>query len=98
MAGGDGYDPRANGGSAPVRERDRMPRLVFIEGPRSGDYFKLAGENYLGLRSGTLSLAHAQDGTAAWAYIRAQGERYELQNLGPRERIQVNGEGVQKAF
>ncbi len=73
-----------------------MPRLVFIEGPRSGDYFKLAGENFLALRNGTLALSHTQD-PQAWAYIRAQGDRYDLQNLGPRDRIQVNGEGIQKA-
>jgi serine phosphatase RsbU (regulator of sigma subunit) len=73
-----------------------MPRLVFIEGPRSGDYFKLAGENFLALRNGNLALSHTQD-PQAWAYIRAQGDRYDLQNLGPRDRIQVNGEGVQKA-
>jgi serine phosphatase RsbU (regulator of sigma subunit) len=74
-----------------------MPRLVFIEGPRSGDYFKLAGENFLALRNGTLALSHAPDGVPPWAHIRGQGDHYELQNLGPRDRIQVNGEGVQKA-
>jgi serine phosphatase RsbU (regulator of sigma subunit) len=74
-----------------------MPRLVFIEGPRSGDYFKLAGENYLGLRGGTLALSYVNDVPGAWAFIRAQGDRYELTNLGPRDRIQVNGEGAQKS-
>jgi len=94
-----GVDPPTGPGRVPKPPGEpAMPRLVFIEGPRSGDYFKLAGENYLALRNGTLALSHAQDGTPAWAYIRAAGDRYELTNMGPRDRIHVNGEGVQKSW
>ncbi len=76
-----------------------MPRLVFIEGPRSGDYFKLAGDNYLFPRNGAIALDHKREAAAgAWAYIRATHDGYELANTGPRDRIQVNGEGVQKAW
>jgi len=75
-----------------------MPRLILIEGPRSGDYFQLAQENYLGFRSGSLALSYANDVQGAWGLLRGDGERYELANLGPRDRIQVNGEAIQAVW
>ncbi|MBI3723129.1 SpoIIE family protein phosphatase [bacterium] len=75
-----------------------MPRLILIEGPRSGDYFQLSSENYLGFKNGTLALSHANDLQGAWGFVRGSGERYELANLGPRDRIQVNGEAIQTAW
>src|SRR5579871_224967 len=74
-----------------------MPRLILIEGPRSGDSFHLGHENYLGLRDGALALSHANDIQGALGLVRGSGERYELANLGPADTIQVNGEAVQKA-
>src|SRR5262249_40302495 len=58
----------------------------------------LAQENYLGLRNGSLALSYANDVQGAWGPLRGSGERYELANLGPRDRIQVNGEAIQAAW
>jgi serine phosphatase RsbU (regulator of sigma subunit) len=74
-----------------------MPRLILIEGPRSGDYFKLAGENYLGFKNATFAFSYQNDMAGPWALVRGAGERFEIQNLGPRDRVQVNGEATQKA-
>src|SRR5205085_11695291 len=74
-----------------------MPRLILIEGPRSGDSWKLAGENYLGYRNGAIAFSYQNDLGQPWALVRGNGERYEIANLGPRDRVQVNGEGAQKA-
>lgn len=75
-----------------------MPRLILIEGPRSGDYFKLGGENYLGFKNAMLAFSYQNDLAGPWALVRGGGDRYEIHNLGPRDRIQVNGEATQKAF
>src|SRR5262249_6633385 len=41
---------------------------------------------------------YANDVGPALACVRGSGERFEIQNLGPKDRVQVNGEGVQKAW
>ena len=75
-----------------------MPRLIMIEGPRSGDSFQLAAENYLGYRDGTLSFSHRQDVGELCCSIRGGSDRYELRNHGPPNRILINGEGVRQAW
>jgi serine phosphatase RsbU (regulator of sigma subunit) len=82
----------------PLEPVARMPRLIMIEGPRSGDSFQLGVENYLGIQNGALALLPRQD-RATWCYIRgAAPDRYELRNMGPPDRILVNGEGVRQAL
>lgn len=75
-----------------------MARLILIEGPRSGDCWKLAHENFVGFRNGAPAFSYQNDVQGAWAFVRGNGERFEIANLGPRDRVQVNGEGVQKAW
>ena len=76
-----------------------MPRLIMIEGPRSGDCFQLAGENFLGHDGATLSFGHRQnEARGLLCSIRGGGDRYELRNIGPPERVRVNGEGVRQAW
>jgi serine phosphatase RsbU (regulator of sigma subunit) len=75
-----------------------MPRLIMIEGPRSGDCFQLGPENFLGYQNGSLSLAHRHDSPSQFCYIRTSPERHELRNSGPPDRVLVNGEGVRQAW
>ena len=76
-----------------------MPRLIMIEGPRSGDCFPLAGENFLGVDAGALAFCHRQiDSRGLMCTIRGGGDRFELRNAGPVERVRVNGEGVRQAW
>ncbi len=70
----------------------------MIEGPRSGDSFQLGPENFIGLQNGHLLLLPHQDRNA-FCYIRGSSpERFELRNMGPPDRILVNGEGVRQAL
>lgn len=73
-----------------------MPRLIMIEGPRSGDSFQLGGENFVNYLNGAILVTPYQDRTA-FAYIRGGADRFELRNMGPPDRILVNGEGVKQA-
>ena len=76
-----------------------MPRLIMIEGPRSGDCFQLAVENFLGHDGAALSFSHRQnEARGLLCSIRGGGDRYELRNAGPPERVRVNGEGVRQAW
>jgi serine phosphatase RsbU (regulator of sigma subunit) len=75
-----------------------MPRLIMIEGPRSGDSFRLGPENYVGYRGGTLAFSHRQDVGQLCCAIFGGGDRYELRNHGQPNRILVNGEGVRQAM
>lgn len=78
--------------------RRPMPRLIMIEGPRSGDSFQLAAESFIGFHNGHIALLPRQDRNAC-CYIRGTSpERFELRNMGPPERILVNGEGVRQAL
>lgn len=75
-----------------------MPRLIMIEGPRSGDSFQLGPENFIGFQNGQMAVQPRQDRNAC-CYIRgASPDRFELRNMGPQERILVNGEGVRQAL
>lgn len=75
-----------------------MPRLIMIEGPRSGDSYALGPENFIGFLNGHLSVAPRQDRNAC-CYIRGTTpDRFELRNMGPPDRILVNGEGVRQAL
>ena len=75
-----------------------MPRLIMIEGPRSGDSFRLGHENYIGYRNGTLAFSHRQDVGQLCCAIFGGGDRYELRNHGQPNRILVNGEGIRQAL
>jgi len=75
-----------------------MPRLIMIEGPRSGDCFQLGGENFIGSQNGALSFAHRQETRHLFCTINGGGDRYELRNNGPPDRVRVNGEGVRQAW
>ncbi|RMG15137.1 MAG: GAF domain-containing protein [Planctomycetota bacterium] len=74
-----------------------MPRLIMIEGPRSGDSFRLGHENYVGYRGGVLSFSHRQDVGQVCCAIYGGGERFELLNHGQPNRILLNGEAVRQA-
>lgn len=70
----------------------------MIEGPRSGDSFQLGPENFIGLQNGHLLVLPHQDRNAC-CYIRgASPDRFELRNMGPPDRVLVNGEGVRQAL
>jgi len=71
----------------------------MIEGPRSGDCFQLAVENFLGHDGAALSFSHRQtEAHGLLCSIRGGGDRYELRNAEPPERVRVNGEGVRQAW
>lgn len=74
-----------------------MPRLIVIEGPRSGDSFRLGPENFLGYQDGAFAVSPRQDLRQVVGYIRGGPDRFELRNAGPPERILVNGEGVRQS-
>lgn len=75
-----------------------MPRLIMIEGPRSGDSYALAGENFLGYRNGALGFSHRQNVGDLCCSIHGGGARYELRNHGAPNRVLINGEGVRQAW
>ncbi|MGE0711157.1 MAG: SpoIIE family protein phosphatase [Planctomycetota bacterium] len=75
-----------------------MPRLIMIEGPRSGDSYALVQQNFLGYRNGVLSFSHRQDVGDLCCSLHGGGTRYELRNHGPPNRVLVNGEGVKQSW
>jgi serine phosphatase RsbU (regulator of sigma subunit) len=75
-----------------------MPRLIMIEGPRSGDSFPLGVETFIGLMNGHIAVLPRQDRNAC-CYIRGSApDRFELRNMTTPDRILVNGEGVRQAL
>ena len=75
-----------------------MPRLIVIEGPRSGDSYSLAAENFLGYRGGQLGFSHAADVGEVCCTLRGAGHQYELRNHTTPDRVLVNGEAVRQAW
>ncbi|HBP23735.1 MAG TPA: hypothetical protein DEA08_38895 [Planctomycetes bacterium] len=75
-----------------------MPRLIMIEGPRSGDSYSLIGDNFLGYRNGMLSFSHQQEVGDLCCSIHGGGTRFELRNHGPPNRVLVNGEGIKQSW
>lgn len=75
-----------------------MPRLIVIDGPRTGDWVQLQNENYLGFRSGQLAISHVADLHQQWAFLRVLPDRYELHNLGVGPHILLNGTQFQNSF
>ncbi len=75
-----------------------MPRLIMIEGPRSGDSYPLLGANYLGYRNGALTFSNRPDVGEVCCSIVATGARYELRNHASPERVLINGEGIRQAW
>ncbi len=76
-----------------------MPRLIMIEGPRSGDSYPLQAENYLGYRNGTLGFSYRPDLGEVCCSIVAGPRGHELRAHAEPHRVLVNGEaGVRQAF
>jgi serine phosphatase RsbU (regulator of sigma subunit) len=75
-----------------------VPRLIMIEGPRSGDSYSLINNNFLGYRNGVLSFSHRQDVGDLCCSLHGTGARYELRNHGAPNRVLINGEGIKQAW
>jgi phosphoserine phosphatase RsbU/P len=75
-----------------------MPRLIVIDGPRTGDWVQLQTENYLGFRAGQLAISHVADLHQQWAFLRVLPDRSELHNLGVGPHILLNNTQFQNSF
>ncbi len=75
-----------------------MPRLILIEGPQSGNFFRLGQQNFLGWANGSLSFSYTDNILQKQLVIRSAGPNFELLNIGQTEPIQVNGAAVQHTF
>jgi phosphoserine phosphatase RsbU/P len=75
-----------------------MPRLIVIDGPRTGDWVQLQNENYLGFRAGQLAISHVADLHQQWAFLRVLPDRSELHNLGVGPHILLNNIQFQNSF
>ena len=74
-----------------------MPRLILIEGPQSGSFFRLGPHNVLGWQDDSLVFSHGDDLRARQLMIRQGAGGFELHNLQTTELLQVNGSTVQGA-
>lgn len=75
-----------------------MPRLIVIDGPRTGEWVQLQSDNYLGFRAGQLAISHFNDLHQQWAFLRVLPDRSELHNLGVGPHILLNGAQFQNSF
>lgn len=75
-----------------------MPRLIVIDGPRTGDWVQLQGDNWLGFRGGQLAISFQPDLQQQWAFLRVLPDRAELHNLGVGAHVLLNGGQFSQAY
>jgi serine phosphatase RsbU (regulator of sigma subunit) len=75
-----------------------LSRLILIEGPQSGEFFKLRGKNYLGKDDIQLTFSYSQKLKEKKAFISRTADDYKITNLDPNEELLVNGESVDNAY
>ena len=68
-----------------------LSRLILIEGPQSGEFFKLRGKNYLGKDDIQLTFSYSQKRKEKKAFICRTDDDYKITNLDPNEELLVDG-------